>query len=177
MMITIVNYAIFNASYIFSIRKGGNQQKAEIQAAVNKTTELRQIFREIFPFVLSADDMWEMCLILTFRSRESYAAEHSVEDSEKMDATHKKISRKFIVIHNFILNYDDDRRLTENQNFSAQVEVLNPKLSQINPPSTDIFDWSSQAPWHPFPLFECCLFRSNTLKTSHHQLSHFFELT
>lgn len=56
-MITIVNYAIFNASYIFSIRKGGNQQKAEIQAAVNKTTELRQIFREIFPFVLSADDM------------------------------------------------------------------------------------------------------------------------
>lgn len=56
-MITIVNYAIFNASYIFSIREGDNQPKAEIHAAVNKTTGLRQIFREIFPLVLSADDM------------------------------------------------------------------------------------------------------------------------
>lgn len=40
-MITIVNYAIFNASYIFSISEEGNQKqnknkKAEIQAAVNK---------------------------------------------------------------------------------------------------------------------------------------------
>lgn len=30
-MITIVNYAIFNASYIFSISEGGNQNKKKRQ--------------------------------------------------------------------------------------------------------------------------------------------------